>query len=212
MPDLTIHLKMIGTAPTVWYEANIRYEGGVQYVTTTEKTAGNGVTFLGTLAELLKTMFERTKNAAKTSVTGIKTNIAPTVANVGTLDLLCYICLYKSDSVIKGEMPAEFAKSGKVGGLTSPIVKGEVYSGVVSEIYLDELKTNITVASFAVYHELMHNKTRWESDEDTEWVHREGDGLAEEGGPLQYKGLTDKTAKVMGARLPIVNRQFTGKV
>ena len=79
--------------------------------------------------------------------------------------------------------------------------------GVISEVYLPNGEPNVADTAFTLFHEFMHNKTRFAVGEDINWVHtRGGDGLAKPGTGL--RGMTPETAKIMHGRLSIANKQY----
>lgn len=208
MPDLKIHLKMSGTEPTEWYESEVKDDAGMAK-TPVKKTGTGSAGFLTTLATMVQVLFEQTiKDGNAKNFTGVTVNTAPTAADVGQSDLLCYVCSTRSNSVFKAKEPALFEKAPKsTGGITAAITGGSTGSGVLSEIYVDQYIQNITCVSFGIYHEFMHNKAR--KGESIDWPHISGGGgVAAEEGPLNFY-RPNKTNKVqMASRLSQANAQY----
>lgn len=208
MADFKIFLKMSGTEPTEWFESIVTDDEGMSR--PPQKKSGTGATgFMATLATKVKELFEQTlKDASNKKYSGVAVTLSPAAADVGQTDLLCYVCSSRSNSVLSAKEP-EIAKQApkSTGGVTAPITGGKLGNGMLSEIYIEEYRRNITCVSFGIYHEFMHNKKR--ATESIDWPHVSGGGgVASEEGPLSlYR--PNKTNKVqMSARLDVANAQY----
>jgi hypothetical protein len=216
MPTLNLWIQMIGNEPTEWKETSVRLEGDIWIIGKLEEKSvdnGDGL-FRQQLAERLWKMFDSTRRASGTPF--FDTLITSSEADRGSVqdrDLLCYVCASQMKSIIKRfdskAFDAELNRqkqanpNGTVAGMTIRFPHG-----ICSEIYVDEASTNITWCANNVYHEWMHNKTRWSLNEDTNWVHTQGGGglAGVRGG--EGTGLTDQTKGIMNGRLVNSNRQF----
>lgn len=135
----------------------------------------------------------------------------PFAWEIGSRDLLCYICKSKRSSIIKRFNPlgfqAHMTKDRNCRGFTST----SPGQGVCSEVYLDDLNYDIRGVQNAIYHEWMHNKTNFDAGEDINWVHTNGGGgLAADPvvGGHEFLAVNQVNAQRLGSRLRIANRQY----
>jgi hypothetical protein len=215
MPTLNLWIQMIGPEPTEWFESSIRLDNGVWMIGTgVKKSVANGDgLFRQQLGERVWKLFDTTRRAATNPFDTLISSSEADRGSVKDRDLLCDVCDSKLRSVIKRFDSARFDSAlqanrgnnpnGTVAGMTANFAHG-----ICSEIYVDDASTNITWCANNVYHEWMHNKSRWAANEDPDWVHtRGGGGLAAANGG-EGTGLTQQTAVIMCGRLVIANRQL----
>ncbi|MDB5374747.1 MAG: hypothetical protein JWP04_3389 [Belnapia sp.] len=213
MATLTLYLEMVGTEPGVYYETLKGY-GNYRNVISevrTRSVAAGAAPFCQQLAKNLRVLFDLTLKSGPPGFKALNTSSTADRTMLDT-DLLCYICETRQLSILRRFDPTRFAsflaQSPKAAGSTANMVRNNMVVGIMSEIYLDRIATDITAATFAVYHEWMHNKTNWTAGEDPNWVHRlVGGGLSEENDD-GLKGLTPISAQQMNQRLTLRNRQF----
>jgi hypothetical protein len=217
MPTLNLWFQFIGIEPTNWSESFVELQNGVwmQNVSATRSCSvqgGDGL-FRQQLPERVWTLFDRTRRAGRCSFDAIALTGDPDKGSVQSKDLLCYVCDNKVRSVIRRFDEARFQAALQRAGQENPngTVAGMTVNfdnGICSEIYVADCSTDITWCANNIYHEWMHNKSRWALNEDPVWVHTQGGGglAAANGG--QGVGLTAQTARIMCGRLAITNRQF----
>ena len=207
-------LVMVGQEPTTWYDTKVRQDGNIWMSgQTTTHVAADGFTFIDALARSLFDLFDRTRNAATPKASDVLVCSRLIDKSIlKTTDVLGYVCASAAQSIIKQVEPAAWqAAAGKaqrdhagtaVAGMCIPAEKG-----VISEVYLPNGQPNVADTAFTLFHEFMHNKTRFATGEDINWVHtRGGGGLAKPGTGL--RGMTDETAKIMHGRLSLQNKQY----
>jgi hypothetical protein len=212
VPQLNIWIQMVGTEPTEWFESSIKFDNGVwmQPPTVPKKSVANGDgLFRQQLAERLWKLMDVTRRAGTSGFDTLVTSSEADRGSVKDRDLLCYVCDSRQSSIVKRFDQARFDKfiqaNPKAGGMTVNFPHG-----ICSEIWVDQVRTNITACTNNVYHEWMHNKSKWSLNEDIDWVHdpvKGGGGLAQASGG-ELTGLTPETARIMCGRLLLANRQF----
>jgi hypothetical protein len=127
---------------------------------------------------------------------------------IGSRDLLCYVCKSKNSSIIQRNDRDAFDKAVRENpgacGMTAPLD-----GGVCSEVWLEECGFDIRAVQNTIYHEWMHNKTNYAAGEDPNWVHKTGGGgLAAAHNSPSGEALNKINAQKMCKRLHISNRQF----
>src|SRR5437899_1537223 len=106
MSVLKLCLKMVGAAPTDWYETPLRLDGSVWMQGPSKQKsvqAGDGL-FMQQLAEMLWKMFNETSKAGNSGFDSILCNSDCTRTEIdatATTDLLCYVCNTPGKSVIQ---------------------------------------------------------------------------------------------------------------
>jgi hypothetical protein len=133
----------------------------------------------------------------------------PSASDIGSRDLLCFVCTSRNSSIIRRFNREGFEESLSrnpgAAGMTS-----NLEDGVCSEVWLQDCGFEIRAVQNAIYHEWMHNKTRFAAGENPEWVHTTGGGdVAAARAALSIVALNQINARKMGSRLHIANRQFT---
>ena len=214
MPALNLWLRMVGTEPRRWIETIPTMRNGVQFlpVTPAQKSVDNGDgLFMQQLAERVWQPVADTLKRTKAFGSVATSSVTPNAAAVSRTDLLCYVCETRAQSVIGRNDAARLqnfiAANPQAAGFTGNI-NTPTGQAVVSEIWLDRMNTDMGVAWRAVFHEWMHNKTRWAQGEDPEWVHTRGGGdIATPDGPANFRNVNANNATIMAGRLPIANTQ-----
>jgi hypothetical protein len=186
-------------------------------------TAGGAYGFAGLLSAQLQNMFTETgqiaaptRNIVVMCLSGLKTffgddsNVQSPVtpAHILNTDLLCYVRMSRSSSLATA---AELSTApSNASGFTVP--RGDAALSVLSEAWFAESARDPRGVANTIYHELMHNKTRYASGEDPNWVHtpQGGGGLAAAVNPGPLASFTLGNRRAMASRLTIRNRQFTG--
>lgn len=214
MAAINLYLQMVGTAPTTWFETDVRFKDGQWFEGKTHRrsVATSDGLFLQQLAERLWQMLDETLRSGKSMFDAVTaaSNASNHRHEIGNRDLLCYVCLTRGGSIIRRFDPPAFERaqqkaakehpSFQLDGMTHEIRAGRT----CSEIYLDQAGgPNIVACANNVYHEWMHNKTA--PGEDPGWVHSL-DGIAKPGGSM--KGLTPIVKARMLSHLLNANQQF----
>jgi hypothetical protein len=212
MAVLTLHLKMVGSEPTQYFES-LKGTGNYNNVIsqTRTRTASVDGTFTTQLAKRVGVLFEQSLTFGPVKAEGLITNEDP-VRHIADTELLCYVCADERNSVLRRFDQARFervrAKNPKGAGVTANMILNKVFEGILSEIWLNRLNNDITAAAFGVYHEWMHNKTNWNGNEDPDWVHRVPNGGLSAENDDGLLGLTPGSAGAMAKRLWFRNQQF----
>jgi hypothetical protein len=206
---------MVGVEPRQWFETIPTIRGGVPFlpVSPTQRSVANGDgLFMQQLAERVWLPFSDTLKRTRSFNAVVTSSVTPSAAAIGRTDLLCYVCETRGQSIIRRNDGARFQNfitqnpnaAGFTGNINMPTGQA-----IVSEIWLDRMNTDIGVAWRAVYHEFMHNKTRWAQNEDPDWVHTMGGGdIATVDGPAKFLNVNANNATIMAGRLAIANTQF----
>jgi hypothetical protein len=125
-------------------------------------------------------------------------------ADILDTDLLCYIRMSRALSLCSAQELA--IAPPNAGGFTIPRP-----TGVLSEAWFTECGGNPYGVANTIFHELMHNKTRFALKENANWVHgpQGGGGLAAAVNPGPLAAFTSNNKSAMASRLSVRNRQFT---
>jgi hypothetical protein len=215
LPTLTLWFRMVGVEPTNWVETIPTRSGTTLMLPTVPPpksvTGGSGL-FRQQLAERVWIPFSATLKHQKAFDAVVCSSEVISAATIGSTDLLCYVCDTRAHSILRRNDIQRFnnfiTKNPNAGGCTTNVITpmGET---ILSEIWLDQMKSDMGVAWRAVYHEFMHNKTRWAHGEDTDWVHTHGGGgVAAETGPSNFADVNPSNQMKMAGRLTIRNSQF----
>lgn len=180
------------------------------------------VEFAGRLTALVQDMFNETVTAAKSTqqvnviaISGLRSffdndlggQFTLNPINILATDLLCYIRLSRSISFYKDMDRARWlGLASNASGVTYPDT-----GGVLSEAWFKECGDDVVGVANTIYHELMHNKTKFSTGENADWVHGAagGGGLARatSAGPLA--AFTGLNKLAMARRFAVKNKQYT---
>jgi hypothetical protein len=125
-------------------------------------------------------------------------------ADILDTDLLCYIRMSRALSLASAQELA----------IAPPIASGFTISrptGVLSEAWFTESGGDPEGVANTIFHELMHNKTRFALRENADWVHgpQGGGGLAAALNAGSLAAFTLGNKRAMASRLSVRNKQFT---
>ena len=131
----------------------------------------------------------------------------PDRASIRSVDLLGYIRPSRQSSFLPYNQVTGLPLNAT--GVTQPLP-----TGVISEVWLLECNYDIGAVANVMYHEFMHNKTRYATNEDALWVHGHegGGGLASAETYNAVAQLTDLNMRAMAKRLTIQNQQYLDKI
>ena len=180
------------------------------------------VEFAGRLTAIVQNMFSETVAEAKTvqpvtviPISGLRSffdndqngSFILNQAQILNGDLLCYIRMSRQDSALRMmDRAAWLAIPSNASGFTYPDA-----AGVLSEAWFGDCGRDIAAVANTVFHELMHNKTRFGSGEKSGWVHDAsgGGGLAAANNPGALASFTTLNKLAMARRFSIKNKQYT---
>jgi len=182
-------------------------------------TAGGVVGFAGLLVGRLQNMFTDVArivspqpNIFVVCIFGLRTvfgdddndpyQLRP--ADILDTDLLCYIRMSRALTLASTDELARAAFPGAA-GFTIPRP-----TGVLSEAWFTESGGSPEGVANTIFHELMHNKTRFAHGENAIWVHgpQGGGGLAAAVNPGPLAAFTLANKRAMASRLSVRNKQF----
>ena len=125
-------------------------------------------------------------------------------ADILDSDLLVYIRMARSLSICSAQELATAPQNA--GGFTL-----QKTTGVLSEAWFTESGRSPEGVANTIFHELLHNKTRFALNEDANWVHgpQGGGGLAAALNPGPLAAFTLGNKRAMVSRLSVRNKQFT---
>jgi hypothetical protein len=214
MPTFFVHLEFGEFYPREWKDTPHRIEGHSSIMKLNDKGSvqqnmhysKDEAAFSVQLKNLVNDMFMATIRHQK-HFTDVYVTTYPDRHSIGTRDLLCYVRQSRMNSMLTRDSLNRWAPSN-ASGVTQPIE-----GGVVSEVWFDECGQDIGAVANVIYHELMHNKTNYATNEDAEWVHKTGGGgLAASESFNAVAQFTVLNQLAMANRLMIQNQQYVRRV
>ena len=182
-------------------------------------TSGGVVGFAGLLDGRLQNMFTEVgrivspqRNIVVMPIFGLRTvfgdddnnpyQLRP--ADILDTDLLCYIRMSRALSLASAQELATAPLTASGFTISRP-------TGVLSEAWFSESGGSPESVANTIFHELMHNKTRFALNENANWVHGQqgGGGLAAALNPGSLAAFTSGNKRAMASRLSVRNKQFT---